>query len=131
MIMASKFPIETLAPRPAAAVDPAHQRRRRSSGAGRGRRYADVVVTNASGIHGVLVADYVLGVLVMLQWRFPELLRRQQAREWRFQFTAPLAGKTLGVVGLGSIGAEVARRASRLRHAGDRTPAPIRRRSTA
>lgn len=70
----------------------------------------DVVVTNARGIHGELMADYTIGVMVMLQWNFPRLLRHQQGRSWRQQHTEPLAGKTLGVVGLGAIGGEVARR---------------------
>ena len=110
VIMASKFPVETLA----------RARRLRwiqltSAGAEHLVPVRDVlggvIVTNASGVHAALAADYVFGVLVMLQWGFPQLLRRQQAREWGFQFTPPLAGKTLGIVGLGSIGAEVARRA--------------------
>jgi phosphoglycerate dehydrogenase-like enzyme len=88
----------------------------------------NVVVTNASGIHGVLVADYVFGVLVMLQWRFPQLLRKQAAHQWGFQFTEPLAGKTLGLVGLGSIGSAIAQRAGAfgMRVIGmRRSPAPV------
>lgn len=69
-----------------------------------------IVVTNARGIHAEVMADFALGVVVMLQWDFPRLLRNQQARLWRHQFTEPLAGKTLGVVGVGAIGAEIARR---------------------
>lgn len=71
-----------------------------------------MVVTNARGIHAELMADYVLGVMVMLQWDFPRLLRNQQVRRWSHQFTEPLAGKTLGIVGIGSVGREIARRAS-------------------
>jgi phosphoglycerate dehydrogenase-like enzyme len=71
----------------------------------------DVTVTNARGIHAELMADYVFGVLVMQQWDFPRLLRQQAARQWRHQYTEPLGGKTLGVVGLGAIGLEIARRA--------------------
>jgi phosphoglycerate dehydrogenase-like enzyme len=70
----------------------------------------DVVLTNARGIHGALMADYAIGVMVMLQWGFPRLLRLQQARTWRHQYTEPLAGKCLGVLGVGAIGGEIARR---------------------
>lgn len=70
----------------------------------------DVVVTNTRGIHAELMADYAMGAMVMLQWSFPRLLRQQQARSWRHQYTEPLAGKTLGVVGVGAIGGEIARR---------------------
>jgi phosphoglycerate dehydrogenase-like enzyme len=71
---------------------------------------AGVTVTNTRGIHVEVMADYTLGVMVMLQWRFPRLLRQQQARVWRQQSTEPLAGKRLGVVGVGAIGGEIARR---------------------
>jgi phosphoglycerate dehydrogenase-like enzyme len=70
----------------------------------------DVVLTNARGIHGALMADYAVGVMVMLQWGFPRLLRLQQARTWRHQYTEPLAGKTVGILGVGAIGGEIARR---------------------
>jgi phosphoglycerate dehydrogenase-like enzyme len=69
-----------------------------------------VVLTNARGIHGELMADYAIGVMVMLQFGFPGLLRLQQARTWRQQYTEPLAGKCLGVLGVGAIGGEIARR---------------------
>lgn len=74
-------------------------------------RLRDLVVTNGRGVHGQIIADYVFSVILMQQWNFPQLLRHQQARQWRHQFTAPLAGKTLGVIGLGAIGREVAGRA--------------------
>jgi phosphoglycerate dehydrogenase-like enzyme len=70
----------------------------------------DVVVTNARGIHADVMADYTFGAMVMLQWNFPRLFREQQARRWQHRFTEPLAGKTIGVIGLGSIGREIARR---------------------
>lgn len=73
-----------------------------------------LVVTNARGIHAELMADYVVGVVVMLQWGFSRLLRHQQARAWQPQSTEPLAGKRLGVVGVGAIGAEIARRGAAL-----------------
>jgi phosphoglycerate dehydrogenase-like enzyme len=74
-------------------------------------RLRDVIVTNARGIHADVMADYAMGVIVMLHWNFPRLVANQQARVWRHQFTGPLAGKTLGVVGLGAIGREIVRRA--------------------
>ena len=72
----------------------------------------DVVVTNTRGIHVDLMADYALGVLVMLQWDFPRMLRDQQARTWDQRLALPLAGRTLGVVGAGAIGGEIVRRAA-------------------
>lgn len=72
----------------------------------------DIVVTNTRGIHVDLMADYALGVLVMLQWDFPRMLRDQQARIWNQRLALPLAGQTLGVVGAGAIGGEISRRAA-------------------
>jgi len=72
----------------------------------------DVIVTNTRGIHVDLMADYAMGVLVMLQWDFPRMLRDQQARTWDQRLALPLAGRTLGVVGAGAIGGEIVRRAA-------------------
>lgn len=71
----------------------------------------EVVVTNARGIHAHLMADYVFCAVTMFQWNFPRIFRDQQHREWHHIAVRPLAGMTLGVVGLGTIGTEIARRA--------------------
>lgn len=68
-------------------------------------------VTNARGIHGEIIADYVMAGVTMLQWDFRRFLREQNERSWSPRFVTPLAERTLGVVGLGSIGATIARRA--------------------
>lgn len=70
-----------------------------------------ITVTNARGIHGDIIADYVMAGVTMLHWNFRKLLREQAEREWKPSYVAPLADKTLGVVGLGSIGTTIARRA--------------------
>lgn len=49
-----------------------------------------IAVTTARGIHGAVIADYLLGVVVMLHWDFPRLLRHQPARQWQARETAPL-----------------------------------------
>lgn len=73
-------------------------------------RLRHIVVTNARGIHADVMADYAMGTITMLQWNFRQLLREQQARQWNHRFTEPLASRTLGVIGLGAIGQEIARR---------------------
>jgi phosphoglycerate dehydrogenase-like enzyme len=70
-----------------------------------------VVVTNTRGIHADAMADYALGAMVMLRWDFPRMLRDQADRVWDQRLAVPLAGATVGVVGLGAIGGEIARRA--------------------
>ncbi|WP_201841772.1 D-2-hydroxyacid dehydrogenase [Microvirga zambiensis] len=74
-------------------------------------RVGHITVTNARGIHGDVIADYVMAGVTMLHWDFRRFLREQADREWNPRFVAPLADKTLGVIGLGSIGATIARRA--------------------
>lgn len=72
---------------------------------------AHLLVTNARGIHGDLITDYVMAGATMLHWDMRGLLREQAERKWNFRPMTPLADKTLGVIGLGSIGATIARRA--------------------
>ncbi|MCK1402308.1 D-2-hydroxyacid dehydrogenase [Bradyrhizobium sp. 4] len=71
----------------------------------------DVVVTNTRGIHGEIIADYVIGGITMLHWNFPRLLKCQELRQWKPQRVKPLSAMTVGIVGLGSIGTSIARRA--------------------
>jgi len=70
-----------------------------------------VLVTNARGLHAAPIADYVMTAAVMLHSDFPRFFRAQSARRWDRRPVQALAGKALGVVGLGSIGQEIARRA--------------------
>lgn len=74
-------------------------------------RVGHITVTNARGVHGEIIADYVMAGVTMLQWDFRRLLREQAERKWNPRYVAPLADKTLGVVGLGSIGKTIALRA--------------------
>ncbi|MDA7965581.1 D-2-hydroxyacid dehydrogenase [Ruegeria sp.] len=69
-----------------------------------------VTVTNSSGIHS-LIADYCICTILMLHWNFPKVLENQRNRNWSMFRTPPLEEFTLGIVGLGSIGKEVVRRA--------------------
>ena len=68
-------------------------------------------VTTASGLAAGPIAEYVIGTMVMLAKGLQLSVRHQLERRWEFRFTGELAGKTLGIVGLGEIGRETARRA--------------------
>ncbi|MCC6381110.1 MAG: D-2-hydroxyacid dehydrogenase [Dehalococcoidia bacterium] len=69
------------------------------------------VVTNVSGLAAGPIAEYVLGTMIMLAKDMHGCLRDQIDHRWRFRFIGELAGKTCGVVGMGAIGRETARRA--------------------
>ncbi|WP_368508660.1 D-2-hydroxyacid dehydrogenase [Bradyrhizobium lupini] len=74
-------------------------------------RVSDLIVTNARGIHADSIADFVMTGIGMMHWDFPRFMREQSGREWHMRPVQPISHKTLGVVGLGSIGVEIARRA--------------------
>lgn len=72
-------------------------------------RRSRVTVTNVSGLHAGPIAEYVLGVMLMFVKNGPQCFRSQQDGVWHRVSPSVLRGKTLGIVGLGSIGREVAR----------------------
>ncbi len=74
---------------------------------------SDILVTTASGLHGVPIAQFVTGNLLMLVHCLPQLGEIQRSRHWpasRWDLRgAILRGLTAGVLGYGSIGRECAR----------------------
>lgn len=68
-----------------------------------------VVVTNSSGVHATPIGEYVLMVMLMFAKSAHHLVRAQAERRWTRLLPAELRGRTVGVVGMGHIGTEVAR----------------------
>ena len=64
----------------------------------------DVAVTNAAGVHGPNISEYVLGAMIGHAHGFPRAKRQQARREWRSYPTTELTGSRVAVVGLGAIG---------------------------
>jgi D-2-hydroxyacid dehydrogenase (NADP+) len=82
---------------------------------------SDVILTNSSQVHGPVVAEHVVALLFALAKRLPDAVRLQQKHMWGQDSMwrgrprpRELAGATLGLVGIGSIGREVAQRSSAL-----------------
>ncbi len=71
----------------------------------------DYLLTGVKGVFGAQMAEYVLGYLLAHQLRLLERLGRQAQRNWWPEPSSTLAGRTLGVLGTGSIGVAIARRA--------------------
>lgn len=72
-----------------------------------------VVTTSSSGVMISQMGEYVVMALLMLGHKMPEIIRAQQERKWLMsKMLAPveLRGSTVGIVGYGSVGREVARR---------------------
>jgi phosphoglycerate dehydrogenase-like enzyme len=77
-----------------------------------------VVVTNPSGIFSVPMAEHTIGMLLALARNFPDGVRQQDEKIWsqqklwdKPQHFTELNGQVLLIVGLGSIGRELAKRA--------------------
>lgn len=81
-----------------------------------------IVVTNGSGLHAVAMGEYALAAMLQISQRIPSRLDAQRSRYWAAWRSADwlsaagtrLRGKTLAIVGYGSVGREVARLASAL-----------------
>lgn len=69
----------------------------------------EVAITTSSGIHARPMGEYVLAAMLMFAHRFPRAFRQQASRQWERWDSSELDGMTLGIVGLGHIGQEVAR----------------------
>ncbi len=68
-------------------------------------------VTNIKGLSAPAIAEWVLGTMVMLEKGLHTSVRDQVEHRWGRHFVGELAGKTVGIAGMGAIGRETARRA--------------------
>ena len=71
----------------------------------------DYVLTNARGVFGELMSEYVFGYLFFLEKKMLERIDAQKRRQWERSESGVLRGKTIGLLGVGSIGAHLARTA--------------------
>ena len=67
-----------------------------------------VVVTNSRGVYDRAMAEYVLGLILAFAKDLPHTLDLQRRREWKHRESERLDGRTVVVVGAGSIGREIA-----------------------
>lgn len=87
-----------------------------------------LIVTRSAGALNVPMAEFVLAYMLLVTKRFPGLFRAQAEHAWRPPDPDELGGKTVGIIGAGAIGVEVARRcaAMGMRVIGTkRTPTPL------
>jgi phosphoglycerate dehydrogenase-like enzyme len=69
---------------------------------------SSVIVTNMSGIFRSQLTEIVFEKMLMLVKKAPEHFRLQQERKWERHSLDKLYGKTLGIIGLGNIGRQIA-----------------------
>jgi phosphoglycerate dehydrogenase-like enzyme len=75
---------------------------------------AQAVLTCARGTHRVQMSEHILAALFLVAKDLPAIVLDQATQRWRRRVNPTLAGATLGILGLGAIGAEVARLAALL-----------------
>ena len=68
----------------------------------------DYVLTNARGVFGELMSEYVFGHLLFLEKKILERIEMQKVHKWQRSESGVLRGKTIGLLGVGSIGAHLA-----------------------
>lgn len=76
-------------------------------------RQRGIVVTNTPNVLNAAVAELCVGALLSLLRRLPQADRFVRAGRWRadhFPLSTSLAGKHVGIVGMGRIGKDIARR---------------------
>jgi phosphoglycerate dehydrogenase-like enzyme len=71
---------------------------------------AKVMVTNSSGLHVSIMAEYAVWAMLDVTQRMALYRRQQGERVWTLVPVEPLAGKTVVIAGMGRIGREIARR---------------------
>ena len=70
-----------------------------------------IVLTTAKGIASDAIAEFVFSRLLQEMKHLRKLDEQQRERIWHSKFGNQLKGKTIGIVGIGSIGKEIAKRA--------------------
>jgi len=68
-----------------------------------------VTVTTVSGLHATPIGEFILQSILMLAKRAPQYMRSQARHEWSRFMPRELHGSTVGIVGIGNIGAEAGR----------------------
>lgn len=68
-----------------------------------------VIISGVSGIHATPIGEFVMGLMLMFAKSTALSFKMMKTRKWKRYMPCTLRGKTVGIVGLGHIGKEVAR----------------------
>ena len=71
--------------------------------------FDNLVLTNSSGVHAKKAGEYGLMSILMLQNHMTKIVTNQKNKEFVSLFSNPIIGKTVVVVGTGSLGASMAK----------------------
>ena len=73
------------------------------------KRMPNTIFTTASGVHRRPLTEFVVMAMLMHYKGAPRMINAQQRRHWERYAGTDLEGRTLAIVGLGRVGAEIAR----------------------
>ncbi len=73
------------------------------------QRMPGALFTTASGVHAVPLAEFCMMALLMFNKGATRMQQDQQRKHWQRYAGTDLRGQTLGIIGMGKIGAEIAR----------------------
>lgn len=73
-----------------------------------------IQVTGSKGIHGTVFSEFALACIFTLAKKLPEAMEAQSEKKWRKLQPVEVEGQTVGIVGLGTVGLELARKAKAL-----------------
>lgn len=77
-------------------------------------RNSDIVVTNSKGCTSIPIAEHALAMMMALSRGVPEMVRNQTERKWGGVTVTELSKATVGIIGYGEIGFELAKRCKAL-----------------
>jgi phosphoglycerate dehydrogenase-like enzyme len=73
-----------------------------------------IQVTGSKGVHGTVFSEFALACIFMLAKKLPECIDAQKHKRWQKLVPFEVEGKTIGIVGLGTVGVALARKAKAL-----------------
>ena len=73
-----------------------------------------VTITNNKGAHADKAGEYALMAVLMLHNKMPAIVSNQRRAAWESLLSTPIAGKTVGLIGVGSIGGGAAAQLARM-----------------
>jgi phosphoglycerate dehydrogenase-like enzyme len=73
-----------------------------------------IQLTGSKGIHGRSFSEFAIACIFALAKKLPQCRDAQQRKEWTRLAPDEVEGKTIGIVGLGTVGSELARKAKAL-----------------
>jgi len=69
-----------------------------------------IILTNASGVHSIPIAETVFGMMLAFTRKINAYIRNQMNKKWDRSYNGgELFGKTIGILGVGAIGREIAK----------------------